>query len=137
MANRRRGRPRGPAHRFGPQTIYAAHKAIADYLPGARPTKVARLVGEALYVPPTAHPDAKWIEVEFALVDGAGPVRTKILASGESILRAYVERTSGLLALWRSSPCTPPDLPKQKPIGNSAEAIATQAMRLMKDLGER
>jgi len=98
---------------------------------------VARLVGEALYVPPTAHPDAKWIEVEFALVDGAGPVRTKILASGESILRAYVERTSGLLALWRSSPCTPPDLPKQKPIGNSAEAIATQAMRLMKDLGER
>ncbi len=137
MANRRRGRPRGPAHRFGPQTIYAAYSAVADYLPEALPTKVARLVGAALYVPPTAHPHARWIEVEFALVGGAGPVRTKILASGETILRASVERTSGPLALWRSSPCTPPDLPKQKPIGNSAKAIATQGMRLMKDLGER
>lgn len=51
MSNRRRGRPKGPARKFGPQTIYTAHKAIADYLPGARPTNVARLVGEALYVP--------------------------------------------------------------------------------------
>jgi hypothetical protein len=135
MANRRRGRPKGPAHKFGPQTVYAAYEAIA--LREGPATKVARLVGNALYVPPTAHAHAKWIEVEFELVSGAGPVRTRILASSEAVLRASVERISGPVSLWRSNPCPPPDLPKHQTIGNSAQAIATQAMRLMNPFRER
>jgi hypothetical protein len=136
MPIRGRGRPKGPAHKFGHQTIYAAHKAVADYLPAASRTKVAELVGKALFVPPTAGPHSKWIEVEFAIKSGAHPIRTKILSSGEAVMRASVEQTSGPVALWRSSPCPPPDLPRQKAIGNGAQAIKTQAWRLMKDIGE-
>src|SRR5689334_7713580 len=68
MPNRRRGRPRGPAHKDGRQTLYAAINAVAGCMPEESLTKVARLVGEALYVPPAAHPHAEWIEVEFTFV---------------------------------------------------------------------
>ena len=137
MPNRRRGRPRRPALKDGPQTLYAAVNAVAGCMPEASLTEVARRVGNALYVPPTTHPHAGWIEVEFAFVSGTGPVRTKILASSENEVRALVERTSGPLVRWQSSPSSPPDLPKHKPIGNSPGAIATQATRLMKRIGER
>jgi hypothetical protein len=90
------------------------------------------MTGEALYAPPTADPHSKWIEVEFDLASGAGPFRTKILASGEAVVRASVERTSGPIVGWRSSPCAPLELPKHQTVGNSASAIATQARRLMK-----
>ena len=124
-------------HKFGPQTIYATYQALRDHSPKKTPTEIARLVGEALYVSPAVHPHAKWIEVEFAFAPGAETVRTKMLASGEAIVRASIEKNSGHVVLWRSRPCDPPALPKHETIGNSAEAIATQARRLMKALGER
>jgi hypothetical protein len=137
-SHRSRGRPKGPAHKFGPQTIYAAYRALRDHSPKKTPTEIARMTGEALYVAPTAHPHDKWIDVEFTFVSGKGPFRTKMLASGEAMVRACVEQMDGPVAIWRSRPCDPPpDLPKHEVIGNSAEAIATQARRLMKALGKR
>jgi hypothetical protein len=131
---RSRGRPKGPAQKFGPQTIYAAYRAIREHAPEKSPTEVARLVGEALYTPPALGPHEQWLKVTFALADGVQPkAPIVILASGEAQIRKAIA-SRHRIALWQTRPCDPPDLPKQKAIGNSANAIAMQVKRLINSL---
>jgi hypothetical protein len=119
------------------QSIFSCYQALAEFSPEKSPTKIARMVGEALYVPPMIHPHAKWIEVEFILTTRKEPFKTRMLASGEAHVREVIERRSGPILSWKTHPCDPPELPRHEVVGNSPTAIATQAMRLTKAVGER
>jgi hypothetical protein len=117
--------------------MYAAYQALREYSPEKKPTEIARIVGEALYVPPLLAPQEKWIEVEFAVAGGVQPVGPIVIrAKCEDQVRAEIAKRSRIV-LWRTRPCDPPEQPKHKPLGNSPAAIAKQVMRLTKALGER
>jgi hypothetical protein len=134
---RSRGRPKGPARKFGHQTLYAAYQAVREACPKKSPTEIARLVGEALHVPRTVGPHEQWIEVTFALADGVQPKAPIVIrASREAMMKAEVSRRRRIV-LWQAQPCVPPDLPKQEMLGASANAIAMQVMRLMKAIGKQ
>jgi hypothetical protein len=123
--------------KFGAQTVYAAYQALAEFSPEKSPIGIARMVGEALYVPSGVHPHANWIEVEFTLTSREEPFKTRMLASGEAHAREVIEQRSGPIMSWQTRPCDPPELPKRVTVGNSAGAITTQAMRLTKTIGDR
>jgi hypothetical protein len=128
--HRNRGRPKG-AVQYHPSIDYAVYRALRDYSPEKLPGEIARLAGAALYVPPMAHPHDKWIQAEFTLTRRKEPFRTTMLASGEAMARAVIERQAGPVVSWRTRPCDPPERPKPKKAGSSAEAIAKRVRRLI------